>query len=154
MPKNKTRRNYRGGMKCFGGICGSNVPVEEPTKHNKNKNMYGNFTKNNTKNNKHGTRKLLHALKKKPIENMTNNNKKMVRRAYEITELSKKVNAKKSKVSNVEYMNINANAMSLGLSVARNQMKNYKGSPLQKKLAAANGTIARLEYMLKHLNTA
>lgn len=138
-------------MKCFGGVCGTKnvVSVEEP-KRKPNGNMYRNFTKNNT--NRYGTRKLLSVLKEKPNKNMTNNNKKLVRRAYEITELAKKVNTKKKGISNAEYMNLNMNAVSHGLSVARNQMKNYRGSPIQKKLAAANGTIARLEYILKGLD--
>ncbi len=54
MPKNRTRRNYRGGMKCFGGICGSKnaVSVEEPGKKpngNKNTKRANNGNKNKPK---------------------------------------------------------------------------------------------------------
>ena len=159
--KNMTRRKQRGGVFCLGGLCSGTkaTAVEEPGKKPNtrkiNPSIYGNVgDKNGNARKTRNTKNILRGLINKPEANRSANEKRLLEKAREIQSLSNRLNAtiKNNETKMKKRVNHNANALYHGRNIAKQMMRTYAGSNLQKKLAAANGTIAKLEYLLSKVN--
>lgn len=101
---------------------------------------------------KEETKALLQSLKNKNEASLSRNEKQLLNKAREINRLSNTLNSKlNTKQKFLKRHTLNNAAKRYGVRTARNMMRAYEGSNLQKKLAAANGTIAKLEYLIDEL---
>lgn len=102
---------------------------------------------------KEETKSLIQSLKNKNQASLTQNEKEFMNKAREINILSNTLNSKlNTQQKFLKRHNLNNTAKRFGVKTARNMMRHYEGKPLQKKLAVANGTIAKLEYLIKEIN--